>query len=51
MDTYNEIAREAKYKYFIRVEDVEGAFPILGWAPKLYKYMLCFWYDTVVHKK
>ena len=46
MDTYNEIARELKYKYYMRVEDVDGAFPILGWHPTVYRFMLCHWYDT-----
>ena len=39
LDTCNEIARELKPGYFMRVEDVDAAFPILPLAPSVWKYM------------
>ena len=45
LDTYNEIARELKPGYFMRVEDVDAAFPILPLAPSVWKYMYVWWYD------
>ena len=46
LDTYAEIARELKPNYFMRVEDVDGAFPVLPLAPKVWKYMYVIWYDV-----
>ena len=46
LDTYNEIARELKPGYFMRVEDVDAAFPILPLAPSVWKYMYVWWYDV-----
>ena len=45
LDTYNEIARELKPGYFMRVEDVDAAFPNLPLAPSVWKYMYVWWYD------
>ena len=46
LDTYNEIASELKPGYSMRVEDVDGAFPILPLAPSVWRYMLVWWYDV-----
>lgn len=46
LDTYNEIAEALKPGYYMRVEDVEGAFPILPLHPKVWKYMYVWWYDV-----
>ena len=39
LDTYSEIADELKPGYFMRIEDVDGAFPILPLHPSVWKYM------------
>ena len=46
LDTYNEIASELHPGYFMRVEDVDGAFPILPLAPRVWKYMYIHWFDV-----
>jgi hypothetical protein len=46
LDTYNEIARELRPGYFMRVEDVDAAFPVLPLAPRVWKYMYVWWYDV-----
>lgn len=46
LDTYNEIAAELKPGYFMRVEDVDGAFPILPLHPDVWKYMYVWWFDV-----
>ena len=46
LDTYAEIAAELKQGYCMRVEDVDGAFPVLPLAPKIWKYMYVIWYDV-----
>ena len=46
LDTHNEIAKELKPGYWARVEDITDAFPILPWAPYVYKYMLVHWFDV-----
>ena len=46
LDTYNEIARELKPGYSMRVEDIEGAYTVLPLAPKVWKYMYVWWYDV-----
>ena len=46
LDTYNEISEELKPGYFMRVEDVDGAFPILPLHPKVWKYMYVWWFDV-----
>ena len=40
LDTYNEISHALGPGYFMRVEDVDGAFPILPLSPRVWKYML-----------
>ena len=46
LDTYNEIADELKPGYFMRIEDVDGAFPILPLHPSVWKYMYVWWFDV-----
>ena len=46
LDTYNEIGRELQYAYYMRVEDVDGAFPVIPLAPRLWKYMYVHWFDV-----
>ena len=46
LDTYNEISAELKPGYFMRVEDIDGAFPILPLHPKVWKYMYVWWFDV-----
>lgn len=46
LDTYNEIARELKPGYAMRVEDIDGAYPVLPLAPGTWKYMYVWWYDV-----
>ena len=46
LDTYNEIGRELQYSYYMRVEDVDGAFPVIPLAPRLWKYMYVHWFDV-----
>ena len=46
LDTYSEIASELKEDYCMRVEDVDGAFPILLLSPTVWRYMLVWWYDV-----
>lgn len=45
LDTYAEIARELKKGFYMRVEDIDGAFPILPLAPRVWKYMFVHWFD------
>ena len=45
LNTYEEIASALKKGYYMRVEDVDGAFPILPLAPRVWKYMFVHWYD------
>ena len=45
LNTYEEIAIGLKKSYYMRVEDVDGAFPILPLAPRVWKYMFVHWYD------
>ena len=45
LDTYAEIARELKKGFYMRVEDVDGAFPVLPLAPRVWKYMFVHWFD------
>ena len=44
--TYDEIADELKPDYFMRVEDVDGAYPVLPLSPKVWKYMYVWWFDV-----
>jgi hypothetical protein len=46
LDTYNEISEALKPGYFMRVEDVDGAYPILPLAPTIWKFMYVWWYDV-----
>ena len=46
LDTYNEISRALKPGYFMRVEDVDAAFPNLPLSPSIWRYMYVWWYDT-----
>jgi hypothetical protein len=46
LNTYNEIAEALEPGYFMRVEDVDGAFPVIPLAPRLWKYMYVHWYDV-----
>lgn len=46
LDTYAEIGEELKPGYFMRVEDIDGAFPILPLHPKVWKYMYVWWFDV-----
>jgi hypothetical protein len=46
LDTYSEIARELKPGYSMRVEDIDGAYPILPLAPSTWKFMYVWWYDV-----
>ena len=48
VDTYNEIARDLKPGYVMRIEDVDGAFPVLPFHPSIWKYMYVHWYDVDV---
>ena len=45
LDTYNEIAAALKPGYAMRVEDVDGAFPLLPLHPRIWKYMFVHWFD------
>ncbi len=46
LDTYNEISKHLHPGYFMRVEDVDGAFPILPLSPSVWKYMHVHWFDV-----
>ena len=46
LNTYSEIATELKQGYSMRVEDIDGAFPILPLAPDMWRYMYVWWYDV-----
>ena len=46
LDTYNEIARELQYSYYMRAEDVDGAFPVIPLAPRVWKYMYVHWFNV-----
>ena len=45
LNTYDEIAKELRPGYFMRVEDVDGAFPVLPLAPRVWKYCFVHWFD------
>ena len=45
LNTYQEIADNLKQGYYMRVEDVDGAFPVLPLAPRVWKYMFVHWFD------
>ena len=48
LDTYNEIARFLKSGYVMRMSDVDGAFPLLPLAPRLWPFFLSYWYTVAV---
>ena len=48
VNTYNEIAQDLKPGYFMRIEDVDGAFPVLPFHPTIWKYMYVHWFDVDV---
>ena len=41
-----DIARFLKYMYYMRVSDVDTAFPLLPIRPRLWRYFLFRWYDV-----
>ena len=46
LNTYEEISEALMPGYYMRVEDVDGAFPILPLSPRVWKYMYVHWYDV-----
>lgn len=46
LNTYNEISRALQPGYFMRIEDVDAAFPTLPLSPTVWRYMYIWWYDT-----
>lgn len=46
LNTYNEISDALKPGYYMRVEDVDAAFPTLPLSPSVWRYMYVWWYDT-----
>ena len=46
LNAYEEIATFLKQGFFLRVGDVEGAFPLLPLAPRLWPYFLFHWWDV-----
>jgi hypothetical protein len=46
LDTYNEIAWFLKQDYFMRVSDVDAAFPMLPFHPDLWRFMFFRFYAT-----
>ena len=46
LSAYDDVARELLPGYFMRIEDVDGAFPILPLRPRIWKYMYVWWYDV-----
>ena len=48
LNTYEEIAAYLKTGYYLRVGDVDGAFPLLPLAPNLWPFFMFVWYDICV---
>ena len=46
LNAYEEIATYLKQGYFLRVGDVDGAFPLLPLAPHLWRYFMFYWWDV-----
>ena len=46
LNTYNEISEALKPGYYMRVEDIDGAYPTLPLHPSKWKYMYVHWYDV-----
>ena len=44
--TYEEIAEFLRYGYSMRMMDVEGAFPLLPLAPRLWSFFLLWWFGV-----
>ena len=41
-----DIARFLKHMFYMRVSDVDAAFPLLPIAPRLWRFMLFIWFDV-----
>ena len=41
-----DIAKFLKHMYFMRVSDVDAAFPLLPIAPRLWRFMMFIWFDV-----
>ena len=41
-----DIARFLRHEYYMRVSDIDAAFPLLPLRPRLWRYFLFLWYDT-----
>ena len=48
LNTYEEIAAFLKSGYFLRVGDIDGAFPLLPLAPHIWPHFMFHWYDINV---
>jgi hypothetical protein len=46
LNTYEEIAAYLKFGYFMSVQDVDAAFPLLPLAPCLWPFFLFHWFDV-----
>ena len=46
LTTYDDIAAWLKQGYFLRVGDIDGAFPLLPLAPHLWPFFMFHWYDV-----
>ena len=46
LTTYDDLAEWLKQGYFLRVGDVDGAFPLLPLAPHLWPFFLFHWWDV-----
>ena len=46
LNAYSEIAAFLKPGYFMRVGDIDGAFPLLPLSPALWQYFLFRWWDV-----
>ena len=41
-----DIARFLKHMFYMRVSDVDAAFPLLPIAPRLWRFMMFIWYGV-----
>ena len=48
LTTYDDIAKWLRHGYFMRIGDVDGAFPLLPLAPHLWPLFLFHWWDIEV---
>ena len=46
LTTYDDLAAWLRQGYFLRVGDVDGAFPLLPLAPRLWPFFLFHWWDV-----